>query len=472
MNDLLRIIEVLDANKIPYNKQILKVYELGIASESCKLFFDETVGDLYKHLPYYVNNGFNRQSKEAVAQMVNLLVDQTDKKAEAKLHKSRALKKEYVETLAKEPQEYPCYTEIDKLLEFTRRGAEALDKQVINQEAKEIVNQTIELCNEIRGKIDRTWDRTSELAGEYQSKIYDLVYSAGDSLGSNYYSREVIVKLKTASELADKWISLKAYKKSKKETYKKLEEANSIISIARAQYGVDGLNTVITTLNQYKADIDRGIENENTLQAEVDDLQAKISKLEDQGADLTDKVDNGQISEDEYSRKIRDISYTIDTLQGTIDDKSYLLDSINRNNNNRKLIYSKVNDIIMLAKMFANEGSKFNLLTYHTDFETIARLLSTNITEDQQADAIFMLEDIRLKFDKLIKNDERVIKQINDRHQQTVDLLNKSRSSHRNPKVESEALKDRFRRKAPKQEAEVQQEVGIDDLLVDKLDSK
>ncbi|MBO5712247.1 MAG: hypothetical protein J6R47_05350, partial [Acholeplasmatales bacterium] len=206
----------------------------------------------------------------------------------------------------------------------------------------------------------------------------------------------------------------------------------------------------------------------DVVKSEIDDLKAQIEKLENEGADLTDKVDSGEISEEEYSHSIRHISYTIDSLQGSVSDKSYLYESLSRNTTNRRLIYSKVNDIIMLAKMFANEGSKFNLLTYHTDFETIARLLSTNITEDQQADAIYMLEDIRLKFDKLIKNDEKVIRQINDRHQQTVDLLNKSRVSYSSRKVENDELKDRFRRKTPK----VENQDNIEDITLDKIESK
>lgn len=461
------LINCLQENGVSIHPNFAKAYQANGCIEAYREIFDGIVEDMARCASLAVNStaGFNGAIRKGIKELSDLLVYVSNENTIANIAKISerrvAIKRKMLPALNKIlPGESTMAEELLERIALYKSGIEYQLKRDFANDRKEILRTCIVRLGELEAALGDVVDVSSPAALKYAEEIlaelkaWEVVVA---QLRHNAATPEVISRLtakakKWSEELVmAKKTSFFAFLSPSRKTIdieSVIFDENDVLnegplaSIGLVFPILENVEIFKHNLQDFKKHVEAGL-NASEYENKIAEIKKKIADLQNEGRELASKLDNGEISHDEFVRrgttlsdKITDLTYQLeaateklagleeekDLYRANIETLADLLDVVNKYKETDPEAIAVIGDCIdfeklsnvMTGSFSATDEASVELLTSAAEIVNQDRIDNLHGLKMKRRAAAEEKKKRRLEKKAPIQSEEDLTKQEND----------------------------------------------------------
>ncbi|MDE6605474.1 MAG: hypothetical protein K2K85_05605 [Clostridia bacterium] len=399
MLPLERLLDILDENKVKYPKKFKNIELNGYDSNRCERFADEIRESIEWLLAKGINNGFDSNIKNAIYELADMAGDMSKYNVVLKLDDMQDKKQQIIKKFRLDKGEdnmADIKGEIIAYIDNSIFGANMLINGEISDYNKSILMTSVEMLEELRFIVEDAMDNSSEDAAHRAKYVYgDPTYALcawRESVARGMIYDGLNKHLDEARFEAVKWTELtkevSKRKRAKEENIKLYTDDMFSKMVKRDEVKEKG-DAFFAKLNTFE----KQFEIQRDTYDKVAEINSDIEEIQGKIATLIDKMDNGEmleeeallqiemLEEDEELKKTERETYraSLKMIAGTISGMKRLLTQFKR----LELIFNMYQRV---------EPNMFYAMFSNIDFNTFLDVLSYGASETQIITALSYYE--------------------------------------------------------------------------------
>lgn len=401
MTQLQKLVEILDANNIDYAKKFDEIEVRGYDSDECRSLSYEIRQDIENLLKIGFRQGIDANIENAITNLTKIAVQMSKYKVALDIDKYVSERQKIMQITNKYRGDKIMVDIKQEVLKYIDDSLSGLENLIVREKAGynvSILNTSKELLEELRQKVDNVYDTTSKQANE---KALDLLgdskyglFAWRDYLGRNMIFDSVNDHIREAIDEADKWSAITEAPRKR-----------DIVDESKAvKYEPD----IFTSYSKLSSVQDKGdaffarlkdFEQQFSVQSEyydkIKEVNSQIMEIQKEIGDIMQKMDNGEIYEEEADIQISMLEQDIEIKE---DERNQYRASIRMMNNNilamRRLI-TKFKRLEFIYRMYQQiEPNLFYTMFSYIDFRQFINVLSYGASEDNIVTALSYYDNI------------------------------------------------------------------------------
>ncbi|MDE6275261.1 MAG: hypothetical protein K2M75_01840 [Clostridia bacterium] len=400
MLPLERLLDILDENKVKYPKKFKNIEINGYDSNRCENFSQEIREDIQWLLAKGINNGFDSNIKTAIYELADMACDMSKDKIVLKLDDMQDRKQQIIKKFRLDKGEdnmADIKGEIIAYIDNSIMGANMLiNGDSISDYNKSILMNSVEMLEELRFIVEEAMDNSSEDAAHRAKYVYgDPTYALcawRESVARGMIFDGLNKHLYEARDEAVKWTELTqevSKRKRAKDADIKVYSDDMFSKMVKRDEVKEKGDAFFAKLNAFE----KQFEIQKDTYDKVSEINSSIEEIQGKIAALIDKMDNGEIleeeallqiemlEEDEELKKTERETYraSLKMIAGTVSAMKRLLTQFKR----LELIFNMYQRV---------EPNMFYAMFSNIDFNTFLDVLSYGASETQIITALSYYE--------------------------------------------------------------------------------
>lgn len=418
MIQLNTLIRVLDDNKVNYARKFKDIEVNGYDSNQCQRLSFEIREEIEKLLKIGFSNGMDVSVKNAIFELTEIAVKLSDYKAALKLDGYIEKKNDIVYKFRnyKGDKNMPdIKKEVLLYIDDSLAGVNAMIIEEKSNYKKSILTTSKDLLEQLRQKVDDVFDNVSVDAADCAANLlgdskYGL-FAWRDYVGRNMVFDTVNDHLKEALDEADKWSQLtKAVNKRNyakdKDIVKYSEDVFS--SYSRIAAVKEKGDAFFERLRDFEEQFD--VQNESY--DKVKQINEDITQMQNEIAEIIDKMDHGEMLEEEADAQITMLEQDIEIREMEREQYRSSIRMMNDNLLAMRRLLSKFKRLELIYKMYQQiEPNLFYTMFEYIDFRQFLDILSYGASAEDITMAISyydnIMENVALQTRHMAETDER-----------------------------------------------------------------
>ena len=418
MIELDALIRILDDNKVNYARKFKDIEVNGYDSNQCQRLSFEIREDIERLLRIGFAGGMDVTLKNSIYELTEIAVKLSGYKAALKLDDYIEKKKEILHKYRnyKGDKNMPdIKKEVIAYIDDSLAGVNAMIIEEKSEYKKSILNASKDLLSQLKDKVNNVFDNVSVDAADCAANLlgdskYGL-FAWRDYVGRNMVFDTVNTHLEEAISEADKWAELtKAVNKRNyakdKDIVKYTEDVFS--GYSRVAAVKEKGDAFFSRLKDFEEQFD--VQNESY--DKVKQINDDIAQMQKEISEIIDKMDNGEILEEEADSQITMLEQDIEIREM---EREQYRSSIRMMNNNllamRRLL-SKFKRLELIYRMYQQiEPNLFYTMFEYIDFRQFLDILSYGASEEDITMAISyydnIMENVAMQTRHMAETDER-----------------------------------------------------------------
>lgn len=402
MSQVGKIVELLDTNKINYARNFVNIERNGYDSDECQKLSYEIREDIEEILHLgFDNGGFTTDMKNAIFELTEIAVKLSAYKAVDKLNS-------YIKDKNKITDKFKNYQgeknmpdikkEVNLYIDDSLKGLESLILEEKSDYNKNILNASKDLLLELKEKVNGVYDNVSKKAADYAAELlggsdYGL-FAWRDYMGRRMIFDTVNEHLKEAINEAEKWAAL-----TKAANKRELAKENDIVKYEADVFSqFAGMNSVKEKGDAFFArlkNFDEECNSQNEIFDKVNELSNEIEAKKRKIADIIDKIDRGEIFEEDGDDQITNIEEEIKIKEENINQYRSSIRMMNKNILALRKLILKFNRLQLIYDMYQRiEPNLFYAMFEDIDFRVFLDVLNYGADEDSITQALQYFDNV------------------------------------------------------------------------------
>ena len=399
MLTLERLLDVLDDNKVKYPKKFKDIEINGYDSNRCERFSDEIRENIQDLLARGINYGFDSNIKSAIYELADMAAEMSKYNAALKLDDFKDKKQQITRKFKYDVGENNMADIKGEILQYIDNsifGANMLISGDVSDYNKSILMNSVEMLEELRFIVEDTLDNSSEDAAHRAKYVYgDPTYALcawRESVARGMIYDGLNKHLEEAGMEAVKWTELTkevSKRKRAKESDIRLYREDMFSKMVKRDEVKEKGDAFFSKLKTFE----RQFEIQNDTYERISEINTDIQEIQGKIAELIDKMDSGELleeeallqiemlEEDEELKKTERDSYraSLKMIAGTISGMKRLLQQFKR----LELIFNMYQRV---------EPNMFYAMFSNIDFNTFLDVLTYGASETQIVTALSYYE--------------------------------------------------------------------------------
>lgn len=342
-----RLITVMKANKIKYDRKFESILDCGFSSEAQEAFFEETISNLEDLLHQGVNGDFNKSMRDTVTKLSTVAVKSGDthRGSSVNMEKLRSEKEKILMAL-KAPKEatmeFDLRQNAKRYIQSTRDGMMVLNQSSLAQseQEKSYIRDCEQLLDKAEDAVNNAIDVTSpEAAKKYNALIFSLnKWRNSLAKSGGFYSQASVTQLRDVTNAAQDWSRLivAGKKIAKKGEYYEEIPQDKLTQVIDSEALHQNVKAFFARCDAFHAELER-ISND-PVQIQIDNFETQKEECEKQENEIVVQFKNGEISRDKANAKLR-------KLKEAKEDLDFKIHRLGSNRISRKNIIHRRNMI-------------------------------------------------------------------------------------------------------------------------------
>ena len=402
MSQVGKIVELLDTNKINYARNFVNIERNGYDSDECQKLSYEIREDIERILRLgFDNGGFTTDMKNAIFELTEIAVKLSAYKAVNKLNS-------YIKEKNKITDKFKNYQgeknmpdikkEVNLYIDDSLKGLESLILEEKSDYNKNILNASKDLLLELKEKVNGVYDNASKKAADYAAELlggsdYGL-FAWRDYMGRRMIFDTVNEHLKEAINEAEKWAAL-----TKAANKRELAKENDIVKYEADVFSqFAGMNSVKEKGDAFFArlkNFDEECNTQSKISDEIKELSNEIEAKKRKIADIFDKIDRGEIFEEDGDDQITNIEEEIKIKEENINQCRSSIRMMNKNILALRKLILKFNRLQLIYDMYQKiEPNLFYAMFEDIDFRVFLDVLNYGADEDSITQALQYFDNV------------------------------------------------------------------------------
>lgn len=387
-----RLITVMKANKIKYDKKFESILDCGFSSEAQEAFFEETVTDLEGILQQGVNGEFNKSMRDTVTKLSSVAVKAGDdhRGSSVNMEKLRTEKEKYL-TALKAPREVTMNFDLrqnaKQYIQSTRDGMEVLkdSSTAQNVQEKAHMKSCMQILNDTEAAVDRAIDVTSPAAAsKYNELILNLnTWRTNLAKSGGLYNLATVASLRAVADAAEGWSSLVvAGKKTVKEgEFYEIPE-DSLTQVVQSEAIRQNVQSFLSRCDAYYQET-KDLGDVGRVKEGIRAQRERLKDCQKQKMDIVAQFKNGEISRSEAEFELQEIKFAEEDANFEIkrlEDNRVSFEAITAR---KTMIVRLEHPIKSCYNMVKNNRLHIHALFNGMDFSRLISIVNNNCTPEE-----------------------------------------------------------------------------------------
>lgn len=383
-----RLINIMNANKIKFNKQFKSVLEHGFTDEARENFFEEIIDDLDALLRHGINSEFNKSMKEAITSLVDLAVKTGEEhRRSATLERLRFEKRNCMSSLKSTKEYQPEFDLIGNLrqyVESTKDGMELLQENDRMRTSAEAEN--MKLCRNMLDDVLCIAEDVTDVSGTKAVECYNQVitqihdWRVKVARSGGLYDSGAVMMLKNVVNTMHEWAKLCVSTFLHKG---KIQDVYGVPTddLTHAIESVSIRENIEMFLNHCEVYAEETARMRNDAVSEhIMDLNTQIRNLGDREKEVVRQFKAQQIHRDEAEYALQKIKEKREELQFEIDRKKIMQISYEQIKARREMLLKIETPIRQSYAIVKSNRLHIYTLFSGIDFARLVGMINNNVS--------------------------------------------------------------------------------------------
>lgn len=391
------VIQVMNENKIGYNRDILSMGSAGYPNDACQDLAEECLELMAEYCRAGINGGFNGSIKDALDALSDICAQMSSRKKDRDADKRREAcekkKNDIVRNVKRPEVEEGIFKELVLMyIDPALQAIPALTEK--NPAQKAALESSEKKLIQLRTSVEKVIDGASKEAKKKADEIVELVRAWRAHASSSTCDRSSLEDLDKAVNISHEWRRLVKPIKSvgkaddSNVTYHE-DDIDQISKCADLKERMENLSSRIATARaqfDLKYDITAQESRKNALTKNIDELRAQKNKL---GEDAR----NGVITMQKAVMMGKDIERRIANLNKDIERVDREISVISKNRESQDRTFYEVETLCRKINRYATEPAVYAMLASRLSFSSVDAIISGLATTQQISDFLSSLRD-------------------------------------------------------------------------------
>lgn len=447
MLPLERLLDILDENKVKYPKKFKDMEINGYDSNRCENFAEEIRENIQWLLSKGINKGFDNNVRTAIYELADMACDMSKDKVSLKLDGMQDKKQQIIKKFRLDKGEYNMSDikgEIIAYIDNSIAGVNMLiNGENVSDYNKSILMNSVEMLEELRFIIaEDTMDNSSEDAAHRAKYVY------GDPTYALCAWRENVARgmiydglnnhLVEARDEAVKWTELTkevSKRKRAKEDDIKVYTEDMFSKMVKRDAVKEKGDAFFAKLNSFE----KQFEIQKDTYDKVEEINDSIQQIQGKVAALIDKMDNGEMLEEEALLQIEMLEEDEELKKDERDAYRASLKMIAGTVSSMKRLLTQFKRLELIFNMYQRvEPNMFYAMFSNIDFNMFLDVLSYGASETQIITALSYYEIVM----ENVQEQTLHMAQVDNRFAEANKLFDKFKTPSRRDKNAQDAEKE------------------------------
>lgn len=407
------VIQVMNENKIGYNRDILRMGSSGYPNDACQDLAEECLELMAEYCRAGINGGFNGSIKDSLDALSDICAQMSNRKKDRDADKRREAcekkKNEIVRDIKlPEIEEVPIK---DLVYQYIDRSMQAISGLIKKNPAQaEILRSSEKKLIQLRTSIEKAVDGSSKDAYGKAEKIIEHIQAWRDAAAASGCTNATLGELDEAVGIAHEWNKLmKPVKGSSRAdgdtfTYKE-DDIDKIAKSAELKERMDNLRARINTARS-QLDVRYNVTN---LEARRTSIRENIAKIEARREEAVESYKIGVITDDDLIDISEDLDEQLEDLRADLSDVNANISMKEQGRRNQEGTIDEVEKICDEIDSYETEPAIYSTLADNVSFESVDAIVG-GVASAEQIQKFTKSLRINLAVAKKIRQSGGVIK--------------------------------------------------------------